>query len=100
MNSGQFLSQLACVSVLQEAQCLFSGFVQLMVRWSSPHVPQVSMGSGQLAAKCPQRLHRRHWSGSCLSFSDLTLAPQISNPVLMMLFAVSTPKMMIVACAC
>ena len=42
-NSEQFLSQLACELSLHGAQNLFIGFVQALVQWSPPHVPQVSL---------------------------------------------------------
>src|SRR6266699_5600938 len=98
-NSGQVLSQLACALVLHEAQKRISLFLHVLVRWFSPHVPQVSDCALQSWALCSQPLHLRHWRGSCFVFLALVLTPQISRPSLMMLLAVSADVSEITACA-
>ena len=99
MNSGQVLSQLACVFSLQEMQKLFSLLVHAAVRCASPQVPQVSLSAEQLLAKCPQRLHFMHCVGSCFCFVGLTCVLQILRPSLIRLLAVSTDEIVKIAYA-
>jgi hypothetical protein len=99
MNSGQFLSQLACVLVLHDIQWILSVVLQLRV-WCLPlQVPQVSDASKQAATMWPHFLHFMHWIGSCLSFVGNILVPQMCIPSLISLLAVVAEEIESVACA-
>src|SRR5712691_4342600 len=97
INSGQALSQLACVLSPQETQWSLSLLAQALVRCFPPQVPQVSSASGQLAAKCPQRLHFMHCAGSCFCFEGWIILLQMTIPSLISLFAASTEEIVMMA---
>jgi len=92
VNSGHALFQLACKLSPQETQWSFSLLSQVLVWCFPPQVPQVSSGSGQLAAKWPQRLHFMHCVGSCFCFIGQIKLLQMMIPFLINLFALSTDE--------
>src|SRR5712691_7845686 len=97
INSGHALSQLACVLSPQETQWCLSLLMHELVRCFPPQVPQVSSASGQLAAKCPQRLHFMHCAGSCFCFVGRIKLLQMTIPSLISLFAASTEEIAMIA---
>jgi|SRR6266581_2240937 len=92
VNSGHVLSQLACELFPQDTQWSLSLLSQVLVRCFPPQVPQVSSGSGQLAAKWPHRLHFMHCAGSCFCFVGRIRLLQMMMPFLINLFALSTDE--------